>query len=179
MTTQHGVATRLFVAATVALMCLPIGASWAQGNAAATTPKVKPAKAATDPQKEASIRELIRISDTEKLYQQSIRQMLSMYREQMPTVPTEMWKKMETKFSNVSEVLDALVVIYDKYYTQEDVDGLLAFYRSPIGKKYLQTLPAVQAEASAFGKEWGTRKGAEVDAEMRATQQKPKKASKK
>jgi len=173
MTQSKSVAMCLVAVATIAVSAF---AARAQGNPADTKPSsITATEKKISPQKEKSIRELIRVSNTEKQYKQAIRQMFAMYREQKTEVPGEVWDKMEAKFADVSEVLDALVPIYDKYYTQEDIDGLLTFYNSPVGKKYLLTLPAVQAEASAFGKEWGTRKGAEVDAEIRAAQETPKK----
>jgi len=35
--------------------------------------------------------------------------------------------------------------LYDKYFTNEEIKGLIAFYESPIGKKTIQVLPALSA----------------------------------
>ena len=157
-----------FFAATVAALC--IGATMARAQDDMTDTPAPATTAKMDAKKEKSIRELLRVTETEKLYKQNIAQMLAAYRKQIPDAPAEFWKKMEAKFADVSPVMDAIVRIYDKHYTQEDIDGLLAFYKTPLGKKYLQELPAIQRESTAFGQEWGAKKGAEVGAEMQAEQ---------
>ncbi|WP_214073566.1 DUF2059 domain-containing protein [Mucilaginibacter sp. dw_454] len=39
-----------------------------------------------------------------------------------------------------------LPIIYDKYYTEEDLVELIKFRRSPLGRKVSQTLPLIQAD---------------------------------
>lgn len=45
------------------------------------------------------------------------------------------------------ELLDAMVPIYQKYLTKNDVDALVAFYSGPTGKKILKNMPAMMGEA--------------------------------
>jgi uncharacterized protein len=45
------------------------------------------------------------------------------------------------------EMLNAMVPVYQKHLTRNDVDALVAFYSSPTGQKILKELPQITAEA--------------------------------
>jgi hypothetical protein len=51
----------------------------------------------------------------------------------------------EVDFKKV--VRDTFVNLYDKYYSTEEIDSLLAFYRSPVGQKTLDVAPKLTQEA--------------------------------
>jgi uncharacterized protein len=38
---------------------------------------------------------------------------------------------------------DALAKVYTDTYTEEEIDGILAFYKSPAGKAFIQKMPEV------------------------------------
>ena len=39
------------------------------------------------------------------------------------------------------------IYLYDKYYTEEDLENLLAFYRTPTGQKLIETLPKMSQDS--------------------------------
>jgi hypothetical protein len=43
---------------------------------------------------------------------------------------------------------DDMVQFYDKYYTQEDINAYIAFYKTPAGQKMVQMTPAMQKDMS-------------------------------
>jgi uncharacterized protein len=45
------------------------------------------------------------------------------------------------------ELLEKMVPIYAKHFTEAELDELLAFYRSPVGRKTTETMPAVMRES--------------------------------
>jgi hypothetical protein len=47
----------------------------------------------------------------------------------------------------IEEMLQAMIPAYQKHFTKRDIDGLVAFYSSPTGRKVIQELPAITAEA--------------------------------
>ncbi|MBC3916498.1 DUF2059 domain-containing protein [Undibacterium sp. CY18W] len=49
------------------------------------------------------------------------------------------WDKLEPLF----------IDIYSKSLTQEDVDGIIAFYKSPAGKSYVSKMPAMMQQSMA------------------------------
>ena len=36
--------------------------------------------------------------------------------------------------------------LYDKYYSQQDIDDMIVFYKSPAGRKYVRTTPEITKE---------------------------------
>jgi len=77
-----------------------------------------------------------------------------------PAQLAEVDKFAEGLFKNmpVDEMVDAMVPIYQKHLTKEDLDGILAFYSSPIGQKLLREQPAMMQEGMQAGGEIGRRR---------------------
>jgi hypothetical protein len=76
------------------------------------------------------------------------------------------------KFQNklkTDDLLDLIVPIYDKHLSKEDIDGLVQFYQTPLGKKMTSVLPQVlvesQTAAMNMGQELGRKAMLEVLAE--------------
>ena len=47
--------------------------------------------------------------------------------------------------------------IYAKYFTIDDIKGLIAFYSSDLGKKLIATLPNLMQESMQAGQQWAAR----------------------
>ena len=58
-------------------------------------------------------------------------------------------KVMDDMFKDfpVQELIDVMIPVYQKHFTKGDVDGLVAFYSSPTGKKVLKEMPAIMSES--------------------------------
>ena len=52
-------------------------------------------------------------------------------------------KIMALVVASLSQAKPALVKVYTDTYTEEEIDGILAFYKSPAGKAFLQKMPEV------------------------------------
>jgi len=52
-------------------------------------------------------------------------------------------KIMALAVAGFNKAKPALVKVYTDTYTEEDLDGILAFYKSPAGKAFLQKMPEV------------------------------------
>lgn len=48
---------------------------------------------------------------------------------------------------NVDEVIAQLVPIYDRYFTEEELKGLVTFYRSALGRKLLMVTPQIMQDS--------------------------------
>lgn len=59
------------------------------------------------------------------------------------------------KFIDYDKYVDSVITIYDKYYSHEDIKNLIAFYKTPTGKKTLNTklTQEVLVMAGEFNKE--------------------------
>ena len=51
-------------------------------------------------------------------------------------------------------VINFLVPIYSKYLTKSDVEQLIRFYRTPIGRKFARVTPALSFETTKAGQQW-------------------------
>lgn len=58
----------------------------------------------------------------------------------------------------IDEMVDAMVPIYQKHLTHEDIEAILGFYSSPVGQKLLREQPAMMQEGMKVGGEIGRRR---------------------
>jgi hypothetical protein len=63
--------------------------------------------------------------------------------EQRAKVGEMQGKMMELVAVSLSKAKPALAKVYADTYTEEEIDGILAFYKSPAGKALLQKMPEV------------------------------------
>ena len=52
-----------------------------------------------------------------------------------------------------SAVTDAMVTIYAKNFSMEDIQGLIQFYETPLGKRVVKALPEVSQQSQRMGVE--------------------------
>jgi hypothetical protein len=124
-----------------------------------------------DPEKEKKIRRVLEVTGAQRMMSQMAGQMIASFKKAQPGVPEEFWNRFEEKFGS-EDLIDQLVPIYDKYYSKQDLDGLLAFYESPVGQKVLKTMPQVMQESMQVGQAWGKQKAEEVIKEIKEYQSK-------
>jgi hypothetical protein len=137
-----------------------------------------PALAQTKPEakKEKTIRRVLEVTGTQRMMAQMAGQMIATFKKAHPEVPNDFWDRFEQKLGS-QELVDQLIPIYDKYYTQQDLEGLLTFYESPVGQKVLKTMPQVMQESMQIGQVWGQQKAQEVLKEIEEYRSKQKKTS--
>jgi hypothetical protein len=130
-----------------------------------------------DAEKEANIRRLVELSGVKSNMASSVAAMSTMIRaslekagmnnEKARTFSDLVLAKMQGKMaSRFDSLLEMLMPIYDKYYTNEDLEGLIAFYGSPLGKKLLKSMPEVLRESQTAGYQWGSKIGEESEREV-------------
>jgi uncharacterized protein len=95
---------------------------------------------------------------------------LPMQRAANPRIPAVFWDRMLTETrAHRGDLETAVVAVYDRHFTADELRGLLAFYRTPTGRKLLQEQPAIIRESMEAGQQWGMeigrRIGAQLDAE--------------
>jgi uncharacterized protein len=126
--------------------------------AAAPPPADKPAEK-LDPAKEAAIRHLMDITETSKMGDNLnialIRQVHEFMARALP--PDQLPKFMDTfsqKYTpkaSPAAVTDAMVPIYARNFSMEDIQGLIKFYESPLGQHAVKVMPQVSGESQAAG----------------------------
>jgi uncharacterized protein len=88
-----------------------------------------------------------------------------------PQIPAEFWTRFEVRItSDVPQLVDSIAVLYAKRFSQDDLQGMLAFYQSPVGRRVRELQPGLVTESSAIGQRWGMRIGAEIGAALQQQQ---------
>ena len=137
-------------------------------------PALTPAQQAISPEKEKAIRQLLDVTGTTKVMKQMMDQMMTSFHGSFPDVPPEAWTKLRARL-NTDDLINLMLPVYDKHYTLDDINGLLAFYQTPLGQKVIATMPQITQESMTIGQEWGRKQAQAVIREL----QQEEKASKK
>jgi uncharacterized protein len=116
------------------------------------------------PEKEKSIRRLLDLAGTKALMAQAMGQMEKTTRPELEgSLPPGEYReklieaffvKFRAKF-DVQKMVELAVPIYDKYFSLEEVQGLIHFYETPLGQKSISVLPQLTAELMEEGRQWG------------------------
>lgn len=57
--------------------------------------------------------------------------------------------------ASMGELYEKLAVVYMESYSEEEVDAILTFYNSPIGKKMIAETPEITQKSMQIGQTWG------------------------
>jgi hypothetical protein len=52
-----------------------------------------------------------------------------------------------TSSDTIDQMIDAMIPIYQRHFSKADLDGMLAFYTSPVGQKFQNEQPAITRES--------------------------------
>ncbi len=85
---------------------------------------------------------------------QAMNQMIPSLRQMIPDAPETFWEDFMSEFSPDAFV-DAIVPIYQRYLTQDDLEAIIAFYDTPAGKKLIETQPMILQDSMEVGQQWG------------------------
>lgn len=116
--------------------------------------------------KNEKIKQLLELTGSGKLGIQMMDQMISSFKNSYSAVNQEFWEDFKKEI-NPGDIENMILPIYDKYYTETDIDQLIAFYNSPIGKKMIATMPQVMQESVSAGQNWGRKIGEKVLARLK------------
>lgn len=142
-------------------------------QAAATSTQAS--ETSTDPAKDASIHKLLDLTGTSKLMLQTIGNMkttirplvlsslpVGEYREKLVDL---FFERFQTKLDTAT-LINLIVPIYAKHLSQDEIDGLIKFYQTPLGQKTLSVVPQILNEAQLAGKEFGEKAGRDAMTEV-------------
>lgn len=106
--------------------------------------------------KQESIKELFKIMQNESMMNKMLDAMI-------PTMTNQMQSQMKDSVTraksadlmNVSmqavkglipQMMDDMALIYDKYFSEKEINDFIVFYKSPSGQKYLSQTPEIMKE---------------------------------
>ncbi len=64
-------------------------------------------------------------------------------------------------------LLEQIAGLYAAELTLEELNGIVAFYKSPVGTKFAAVQPSIMRQSMALGQRWGQQIGIDLDAEAR------------
>lgn len=116
----------------------------------------------------ATLKEMLVVSGSDKTFEMVVPQMIEMMKPQLPQVPGEFWEEMEKEMKNTAfnDLVDMLVPIYQEYLTQEDLEEVIKFYQSPVGKKLGSSAPHISMATMQAGQQWGMKLGQKIQAKL-------------
>ncbi|HWW50953.1 MAG TPA: DUF2059 domain-containing protein [Verrucomicrobiae bacterium] len=118
-----------------------------------------PAVEKPDPAKDAAIRRLMEITQTNKMGDNivaaignQVQQVMSraIQPERLPKFMDDFHEKF-TASAPSGAVADAVIPIYARHFSTDDIQGLIQFYESPLGQRVVKTMPQVTQESESAG----------------------------
>ncbi|GLQ95224.1 DUF2059 domain-containing protein [Dyella acidisoli] len=114
---------------------------------------------------EAQVRELMQVMNVPGQFTVMNNQMASMMSQQLPCVSADYWKTYIDK-AGQEQLLTAMIPAYQHHFTSDEVEGLIKFYKSPLGQKLVAQMPATMTEAAQSGQQWGRQRTSDMFAEL-------------
>lgn len=112
------------------------------------------ATSAQNKARSGSVKELMELMGMQQLMVQMTDMLFEQMRSQLPDVEPAAWNEMKKEIS-ANEIIDLVVPVYEKHFTEAEIRGLIDFYKTPLGQKVIARLPVVMQEAGKIGEEWG------------------------
>lgn len=106
-----------------------------------------------DPKKTAAIHRLLEVTGAIAMGSQMVDQLLAIQAQAQPGIPVEVWADIREEI-DFSDFEPAMVHIYDKHFSADEIKGLLAFYESDIGRRFIEKQPAIVQDSMAAGQAW-------------------------
>jgi len=122
--------------------------------------------AASGPASEAQVRQLMDVVGVGKMLSQMNYQAVTTMQQSLPCVPAEYWQNYMDA-NATQQFIGRLVPVYQKHFNAEELEGLLKFYRSPLGQKVINEMPTTMAEANQAGRQWSQERSDQMIAELK------------
>jgi len=117
----------------------------------------------------SSLKKMIQVSGSEVAYKGIVNQMITMFKQQQSNVPAEFWNEFSAEMNRdaVGQLVEMLTPIYQKHLTESDIQSVISFYETPVGRKFAEKTPLITQESMQAGQEWGKQIGERVMEKLR------------
>jgi len=108
--------------------------------------------------KQESIKILFKVMQVDSMMEKMFSNVIPTIQKQMQSYymsDTSLIKKRDIMFENITKISknmankmmnEDMLALYDKYFTQDEINDFIKFYQSPSGKKFTQLMPEMQKE---------------------------------
>jgi hypothetical protein len=111
------------------------------------------------PQQVAKVQKLVILTggyEIQKVSDQLKDQLINSIKASYPKVSGEQWKTLKNNMS--TEELEVMTArAYFKYYNEQEIDQLIAFYESPLGQKMQKSMPGLQKDLELAARMWSRK----------------------
>jgi uncharacterized protein len=133
-------------------------------HAQAPVPSTEP----LDSAKRALVAEFVEVANFRSQLLRTMRES-SKLQSAMP-LPPGFWERFLARAEqDANELLAPIAEDYGKYLSSDELRAMIAFYRSPIGRRFIEVGPIISARSSFVGQQWGARVGMQVASELAQT----------
>lgn len=143
----------------------------AQGSSApAAAPASAPTTAApADSARTALARQLLDAMNAGAAMLQGIELGIPMQKAANPRIPDVFWTEFQARARReMPKFIDRAVPIYANRFSKQELEQLLAFYRSPAGRRLAAEAPTISADMMRAGQMWGVELGADTAKDLAA-----------
>jgi hypothetical protein len=123
------------------------------------------ASAATQPSEE-QVRQLMEVVGVGKMLSQMNSQAVTVMQQSLPCIPASYWQGYMDS-NGTQQFIGRLVPIYQRHFSADEIDGMLKFYRSPLGQKVITEMPTTMGEANQAGLQWSKERSDQMIAELK------------
>jgi hypothetical protein len=102
-----------------------------------------------------------------------VQQMTQFLRKARPDIPQRVLDVLPEEIDgvimdNTGAFKDMMIPLYHKYFTDAEVKEMIRFYSTPLGKKTIETMPALLSEGFEVGQKWGQSLGPTIQDRVQA-----------
>jgi hypothetical protein len=115
----------------------------------------------------AKVKRLLELTGASNLGMQMIDGLIHNFKEGLPGVPDDFWTAFRAKIK-ADDMVEMIIPVYEKHLTEEDVDALIAFYSSPLGRRFVEKQPLILADTMKLGEAWGAKLADQVISDLHA-----------
>jgi hypothetical protein len=113
-------------------------------------------RASVDPATTATIRHLLDLTGASKVALRGMDATVPAQRAANPQIPAAFWDAFLARaHRDISQLVDSLIPIYAAHFTRPELDQLVRFYESPIGRHLAELQPVIAEESIKAGQRWG------------------------
>jgi uncharacterized protein len=121
--------------------------------------------ALAEPPSTEKVQQLIEMMGVPAQFTDMNNQMASMMSMQFPCVDASYWQTYINS-NGQQQLVQAMIPAYQHHFSAEDVDGLIKFYKTPLGQKLVSQMPATMSEAAQAVQQWGRQRTSEMFSEL-------------
>ena len=125
-----------------------------------------PLAAADDltPEKRADIERLLEMTGATRIGRQmaalSAQHMVQSLKLSHPGIPPNVLQMLPEEVgavfdSQIGSFIAQIIPVYHRYFTADEVKGMIGFYSTALGRKAISAMPGLMSESMVIGREWG------------------------